>query len=666
MISADPLVPASLIAVLCVVAVILTLLTTSIRSRGSIWRLLLIGAITTVLLHPVRRVEHRDTLADIALVVTDHSASMALDERGTQAKTLTRTLLNTKLNNIIWREATIPAAMRNPERTDGFAALQKNLAQIPRDRLAGTILITDGLFHDQPALDKLKALGKPVHAIIVGDPQMTDRRVSVLAAPPFAIVGTHAHPSIRVDDGTSGNPVRVNWKLNGVEQTPISVKTGTALQLDVPITRRGPAEITLAVDALPGERVISNNRALFTINGVRDRLNVLLITGAPYPGARLWRDTLKSDPAIDLIHFTILRLPSSVDRARNDELALIPFPVNQLFEDRLSSFDLVIFDRYSALDLLQPDYFNRLTSYVSHGGALLVVAGPEFNGPQSLATTGLLGLLPVVPGDAAPTAAFMPEITTLGLRHPVVNTLQRPWGPWFRFTRGRAVAGQTLMKAGSSPLLQVNTYGSGRVAMLMSDQLWLWARSEQLGPWDDLVRRTAHWLMKEPDLEAEQLGLSAKATSVVAERRSLSTAPDPVVFTLPDGTQISKPTETTPTGQMTNLPLAGPGIYSARQGKLSASINVGSDALEFADIRPTERIIKPLALATDGGISFGTLPAIKRVRAHTRNHGTGWFGLVANNSGKLIGVDEAALLPPWLALIVIGALSVLTWWRERG
>ncbi len=666
MISIDPMLPLGFIAAVFGVAFIITLFTTTKRNYTSILRLLLVSAIMLVLIQPIHRIEHRQSQADIALVVTDHSASMALDDRGIKANALAQTLVNTKLPNMIWRQATIPAAMQNPQRTDGFTGLQKSLAQIPRDRLAGTILITDGLFHDQPQLEKLRALGKPVHVVIAGDPQMPDRRISVLAAPPFTIVGAHAHPRIKVDDGTTGNPVVVNWQLNGVEQTALAVSTGTAFQLDVPITRRGAAEITVAVATLSGERITSNNRALFSINGVRDRLNVLLITGAPYPGARLWRDTLKSDPSIDLIHFTILRLPTSVDQARNDELALIPFPVNQLFEERLKSFDLVIFDRYAALDLLQPDYFTRLTQYVSDGGALLIVAGPEFNSPQSLATTGLSALLPVMPGDAAPTAPFIPEITTLGARHPVVNTLRQPWGPWFQFTRGRAVSGQTLMKAGPSPLLQVNEYGHGRVAMLMSDQLWLWARSDQPGPWDDLVRRTAHWLMKEPDLEAEQLRLSATAVSVVAERHSLGTTPETMIFTLPNGTHISKPSVITVTGQLATVALAGPGIYSVRQGKLSASVNVGADAPEFADIRPTERMIKPLTEATAGGISFGTLPTIKRISATASHYGAGWFGLVENNNGTLVGVDETPLLPPWLALLTISALAVFTWWRERG
>lgn len=667
MISIDPLLPDWMIASLLAAAVVLMSVAAIARSRGSLFRLLLIVAIAIALLHPIRRNEQRVPQADTALILVDNSSSMALDDRGSKANALAKILTNTKLKNLDWRQASIPVSPKIPQRTDGFTALQQSLAQMPRGNLAGTILITDGLFHDQPQLDKLKALGKPIHVVIVGNPKMVDRRIIVLASPPFAIVGSQAHPMVKVDDGSAGHPVTITWQLNGVDQAPVDAMTGTPVALNVPITRRGATEIIVAVEPLAGERVTSNNKTLFTINGVRDRLNVLLVTGAPYPGARLWRDTLKSDPAIDLIHFTILRLPKSVDAARNDELSLIPFPVNQLFEERLGSFDLVIFDRYSALDLLQPEYFDRLSQYVKNGGALLVVAGPEYDSPQSLATTGLSAVLPALPSDTAPVASFTPEITELGLRHPIVATLQRPWGPWFRFTRSRAVAGQTLLRAGASPLLQVNDYGHGRVAMLMSDQLWLWARGDQPGPWDDLVRRTAHWLMKEPELEAEQLGLSVVANTLVAERRSLDAKISaPMVFTSPNGVQSTRQPTATATSVTASVPLAGPGIYAVRQGKLSASLDVDADAPEFADIRPTDQVLKSAVEATGGGISFGVVPELKRVHVGDATSADGWFGLVNNNAGKLVGVQEAPLLPPWLGLVIIGGLAMLAWWREHG
>ena len=152
------------------------------------------------------------------------------------------------------------------------------------------------------------------------------------------------------------------------------------------------------------ELTLDNNRALFTINGVRDRLRVLLVSGEPYQGERAWRNLLKSDPAIDLVHFTILRTPQKDDFTPVRELSLIVFPMRELFEQKLKEFDLIIFDRYKSGNLITRDYFRNIAEYVKGGGALLVSVGPVFATQRSLYRTPLGAMLPAAPlGDVLET-----------------------------------------------------------------------------------------------------------------------------------------------------------------------------------------------------------------------------------------------------------------------
>ncbi len=115
-----------------------------------------------------------------------------------------------------------------------------------------------------------------------------------------------------------------------------------------------------------------------TVEGVRDHLKILLVSGEPNPGERAWRNLLKSDANVELVHFTILRPPEKQDGTPIRELALIAFPTAELFGQKIVDFDLIVFDRYSNMGLLPPAYFDNIVKYVRDGGALAIVAGPRF------------------------------------------------------------------------------------------------------------------------------------------------------------------------------------------------------------------------------------------------------------------------------------------------
>ena len=137
----------------------------------------------------------------------------------------------------------------------------------------------------------------------------------------------------------------------------------------------------MAVAPLDGEIALQNNRTVIATEGIRDRLQVLLVSGEPHPGERTWRNLLKADASVDLVHFTILRPPEKQDGTPVKELSLIAFPTRELFVEKLSEFDLVIFDRYERRGILPTVYLNNVVDYVRAGGAVLVASGPDYARP---------------------------------------------------------------------------------------------------------------------------------------------------------------------------------------------------------------------------------------------------------------------------------------------
>src|SRR6185437_7858791 len=180
------------------------------------------------------------------------------------------------------------------------------------------------------------------------------------------------------------------------------------------------------------------------------------------------------------------------------------------------------------------------------GGALLVSSGPEFASGESLYRTPLASVLPAQPSGEILTQGFKPLVTPTGLAHPVTRDLpssntetipQPSWGRWFRMIGASNISGQTVMSGpGNRPLLVLDQVKKGRVAELMSDQIWLWARGfEGGGPQAELLRRLAHWLMEEPELEAESLNASVVEGQMVVMRRTMAQDAKPVEMTSPGG-----------------------------------------------------------------------------------------------------------------------------------
>ncbi len=337
--------------------------------------------------------ETREGLPDIGLMVVDDTASMHIGNRIALRDAAAASLQAqaAKLPDLELRTVTVPEGGHDGTRL--FAAIDRALAEIPRARLAGIVAITDGEVHDIPATTP----SAPFHLLLPAKGEETDRRLRIIEAPAYGLVGKSVTLKVAVDDLGVAHPAdaaRLTVRQNGGQPQVLSVPIGREVPIDVPITRAGPAIVELAADALPGEVSTLNNRAVVQINGVRDRLRVLLVSGEPNMGERTWRRLLKADPAVDLVHFTILRPPEKDDMTPLNELALIAFPIRELFQDKIKQFDLIILDRFQNRGLLPQIYLRNIADYVREGGALLLTVGPEFAGPGSLSASPLAGVLP--------------------------------------------------------------------------------------------------------------------------------------------------------------------------------------------------------------------------------------------------------------------------------
>jgi uncharacterized membrane protein len=645
--------------------------------RGGRARILRAAGLTLILIglaQPLWVSEQREPKPDIAAVIVDRSESLELAGRAEAADRAANQIIE-QLRKDEGLELRVREVTGGPDGTQMVTALEETLADAPRDRIAGAILITDGQISDAPKdTDRLRPLG-PVHSVIVGDPARGDRRLELINAPAFGIVGETVPIEARIDDPKAGGQVRVQVQIDGQFVREVSVTAGKPFTVSVRVPKRGANLVTLEAEAGPQEISAANNRAAFRLAGVRDRLRVLLVTGEPHPGARVWRNLLKSDPSVDLVHFTILRPPEKQDDTPLEELSLIAFPTRELFVEKLGSFDLIIFDRYERRGILPLNYFDNIARRVEDGGALLVAAGPGDAGDDSLHRTPLAAILPGQPTGEIIDQPFRPQITALGQRHPVTRGLPRPegWGRWTRQIGAGASGGQTVLSGnGGRPLLTLDRAGKGRVAQLWSDQAWLWARGyDGGGPHGELLRRLAHWLMQEPELEDERLTLESTPEGLALTRATLGEAPAPVTLIAPDATTREITLQPTSPGLYRGVVEAPRnGIYEARSGGLRAFAAVGPlNPKEAANLTARTDLLEPLARASGGGImavgeQASPLPDVRRVGANDSAHGNGWIGL-KRREGFVVRASAAEPLGPGWAWAFAGLILLMLGWRRE-
>jgi hypothetical protein len=677
-----PLVPSTVLWVAIAAIVAISALLLLARSRGAAVRVAALALIALALANPSFTREDREPLSSVAAVVVDKSPSQNFGDRNKQTEAA-RTQLVDALKKIKGLEVRVVEAGQADGETDGthlFGALSSALSDVPVDRVAGAFLITDGRVHDIPANPNTLGFQAPVHALITGAKNERDRRIAITAAPRFGIVGQTQTITYRLDDqGVTGERAKITIRRDGETINERTLSSGQTSSVDIDIKHEGPNIVEIEASPLENELTLVNNRAVVAIDGVRDKLRVLLVSGEPHSGERTWRNLLKSDASVDLVHFTILRPPEKQDGTPINELSLIAFPTRELFQQKINEFQLIIFDRYARQGVLPVAYFDNIARYVRAGGAVLVSAGPDYASNTSIWRTPLDSVLPAEPVGVT-EKPFYAHLSDAGKRHPVTRGLDGAasepphWSRFFRTVDTRnAVSPPVMTGADGKPLLLLSRFGEGRVALLLTDHIWLWARGyEGGGPHLDLLRRMSHWLMKQPDLDEEALRLSVKGHDLEVIRQTMADSVTPVTVTSPSGvTKELTLSEGEPGQWRATLPAGELGLWQATDGTLKALINVGpTNPKEFSEVTSTTDMLKPLAQATGGDarrVAEGSsieLPRIVGVHSSGVFHGDGWMGIRMRDASVVKGVGVLPIFAGLIGLLLLLGAFAGTWLRE--
>lgn len=634
-------------------------------------------------------------MPDLAVILLDQSASMSLADR---APVSTKLAQNLREKLVAIEQMEVRQIDFKRRDLDNF--VEATLADLPQDRLAALFVITDAGAHLQ-LNERPNQVKVPVHGLNIADPARPDLWLKLESVPSYALINETFEISLRFEQRPASSNTEkqmIHYRFgNGEEQMALAAP-GETITLSLEAGSAGKQFFTARIDSIEGELTLQNNRIGHEIQVVRDRLRVALISGLPHQGSRTWRDLLKSDPAVDLIHFTILRPPHKRGVAPANELALVRFPIDELFVQKLDEFDLLIFDRYVRRGVVPPQYIDNVRRYVMRGGAILISAGPDYATPWSLHRTPLSLILPARPLDEVIEEIFYPKLTGEGRIHPITKGLldnnkvtgketdpkaeeATNWGPWYRYVKTQAVSGDVLMTAKEdAPLLIVDRVGEGRVAQLLSDQIWLWARDvEGGGPAAELLRRLAHWLMQEPDLDERRLDLRFENDQLHIEQIHLGNRENDkgkLQLTFPDGSVSDldwSESDSEPgaaTVRSLSIPTIQQGLYQARSGEAYGAIFVGQPndpELNNAHSAPS-RLASYFETQLGRMVTLGpdlNLPDFRQLSPGTKDFaGNNWLGLKRNHAFKIGDRSSTPLIPPLAWALLLLTLLIFTWWRE--
>ena len=651
---------------------------------GAVLRGIAAALFILALLNPSLLQKQREPVKDVAVVVVDQSMSQSMGER--KARTA-RALEHARqemgqMEEIDLRVINAPENATLAPETLLFDALKREFADVPQNRRAGVVIISDGQIHDVPQnIASVDTYG-PVHLLLTGEKDEKDRRIDVTQNPAYGIVGDRVKVSYKVSQTENITASSASVKLNRFDGAPqvFDVPVGQEQEIELELTHAGENIFELSVNDVEGEITNANNRTAIRINGVRDRLKVLLVSGRPHAGGRTWRDLLTSDPGVDLVHFTILREPEKLDATPQNELALIAFPFRELFEVKLYDFDLIVFDRYKLNRILPQHYFDNIASYVKEGGALLEASGPSFAGEDSIFYTDIGTILPAIPDGEVISTVFKPQLSKLGRTHPVTEGLdplatsgQEPsWGAWLRQISLQTRTGDTLMTGyEDKPLLVLDRVGEGRVAQIGSDHIWLWSRGyDGGGPHAELLRRTVHWLMKEPALDERALRIDVDGNVIRVRSRDAQAEELTLSMTKPDGVSEEITLVRDESGFLeTSISVDQLGIYAfSREDGQKRFVIVGEqNPPELRDVLTTQDKFAPVTQASEGGVIWledVAEPTLRSLSSTSRYAGSQWLGFKSNNAFNIKSVESSPLLPSWAWLILLTGVLVGAWWRE--
>lgn len=663
-----------------------------LQIRGIWLRLITALLFLAILSEPSLFREKRHSIPNTVLVIKDQSNSINTGHRTEQIAKAEEDIAKALAPLADYTLETISIdgnseKGRAQRETHLFENIQNELSRLKPEEISSVIILTDGQIHDVPASLSILKDKTPLHILLAGEKNEFDRQIIIDKMNSYGIVGKSTILEFIVRDHGRGiasrDPVQVKISTPDSQNIFLNdVIPGEITKVDVPIPHAGKNVIQIETPTLDGELTALNNKVALTVNGIRDNLKVLLVSGNANIGERTWRKFLKSDPAVELVHFTILRQPDKIDPTPQGELSLIVFPFQELFQEKLNDFHLIIFDHYSLQDLLPTFYLQNIKGYVENGGALLIANGPTFSESGSLYNSPLRDVLASSPAGNPINALFKPKLTELGETHPVTLPLADykrsdgtySWGSWGRIIPVNALSGSVLMEGKNGlPLLILSKAGKGRIGQISSDQIWLWSRQYQGGgPHSLLLKRLVHWLMKEPSLDETALDISVKDSIVNIRQRRLnkSLPATDLQLGLPDGTQkniISTISEDTLWTE-TQFEAPFPGVYTIDDGFQKRPIVIGDiNPPELLDSVATDEKLKPLLKKQAGSIHW--LSDMNSVLFRERREGQSmsgrsWLGLERKKSYSLSEVFRYEVIPDYAGLTLLILFLFISWWRE--
>lgn len=591
------------------------------------------------------------------------------------------------------------------DETDIRKGLTTVLERVADQEIGSVVVITDGADPDFRADSlPLGSSAPAIHSVVIGgDDQIDDQAIVSLRADSTAYVGVPAviRADVRAVGRFRSEELSVQlWhdkRLMQEQLVPLDAEGRGTVTFEVLPKHPGRAFYRLVIPVHADDEVPQNNERAALLRVGRDRVRVLLVAGRPSWDVRFLRDFIKRDGSIDLISFFILRAPSDLAGAPTNELALIPFPTDELFREHLGSFDVVVFQNFDFAPYEMEPYLARIRDYVKRGGSFLMIGGDHSFSLGGYVGTPIEEVLPVkLPsGDGVITGSYRPKPTRQLMRHPIValgpdpNLTRRTWQALPPLHGANATAGakegaQVLLQhprvrlpnGAPLPILVVGDEDRGRVAAMMTDASWKWRFASDdttVGSdeyelfWDRLVR----WLTRDPLLEPARISTDRdrygpSAPVIVAgllrderyrpianKRVSLHFEP-----TEDEGAGVVS-AQTDAEGQL-RATLQGPVAAGAYEVKVEIDGEEIADEVflveqsgdELADLDVTSSELEALAERTGGIVflSINDLPALSELAATTRK-----------TSGL---ISKQPLLNPFFLFFAVLVLGV-TWVLRR-
>ena len=575
---------------------------------------------------------------------------------------------------------------------------------------SGILLFTDGITNgDQKTLDGTPALSVPVFTVGVGETEgFTDVRIAEVRAPEFAFRGREFKIDLTVQAyGLKGKsvPLYFNRGKNLITSRPVAIDSDSFEQkitFSFNPKELGTLSFSLSIPAQPGEQITENNHKEFKVDVHRDKIRVLTLSGSPAWNYRFLRMAMKQDPLIELVSFVFLRTPTDTVDVPDNQLSLIPFPIDDIFLEELKNFDVVFFDDFSHRAYFNPVYLERVKDFVRDGGGLAMLGGFRSFDSGGYAESALKDVLPVEldnKGRYQTQATVRPVLTASGKVHPITRLLPDPkaneeaWAkmpPLADLNQVRGARGETLLSASGdgaatgSPLLTIGRFGKGRTLALMTDDVWRWnfiAVGNRETPQNHLklIRQAVRWLAQEPAFEQVQIRpipTSRPGEKVTIKLRVLKDdfTPTPqasvqlrvfgpegepsLVSATADSEEGEYTGEYTPTKEGSYRVEAEASLAGKTLGKDKTSFSVAFPYGETDDGRPRTDLLKQIAEASHGeffSINDWNDKALDKIAAKLESHAP----------SQIVEQRQTRLWSTLWPFSIILALLSVEWWMRR-